>query len=159
MLSQEDLKRNFYSKFEPVTETGCWLWLGALNRAYGSFWNGSKPVGAHRFSYEFHCGKTDGLDVLHRCDVPLCVNPRHLFLGTQTDNNADMCKKGRNRSKAPTHCIHGHEFSIANTRHVKNGRQCLTCARARRVSYVAKAKANGMTYGYSCDSKPRYRRK
>ncbi len=71
----------------------CWLWVGALNKdGYGNF--GSKL--AHRVSWEIHYGKIPiGLCVLHRCDVPNCVNPQHLFLGTHSDNMQDMFKKGR----------------------------------------------------------------
>lgn len=77
---------------------GCWLWQGFIfPRGYGSFRyrrNGSNR--AHRFAYEHFVGPIPkGLFVLHRCDVRHCVNPDHLFLGTQKDNIADMLAKGR----------------------------------------------------------------
>lgn len=86
-------------------EGACWLWTGALN-AYG-YGQISRPgkrggnVTAHRAIFELHSGGPipDGLFVLHRCDTPKCVNPAHLFLGTQADNIADMMAKGRCRSR------------------------------------------------------------
>ncbi len=80
------------------TET-CWLWTASgsgVNGAYGGFNNGRKKVKSHRFSWEMHNGMIpDGLYVLHSCDVPRCVNPAHLFLGTKKDNTQDMLAKGR----------------------------------------------------------------
>lgn len=86
--------------WEKVTKTDdCWLWTGAGVR-YGSFRGPDKTTTAHRFSYELHHGPIEnGAYVCHTCDNPKCVNPDHLFLGTQSDNLKDMTDKGRRWSK------------------------------------------------------------
>lgn len=81
---------------------GCWLWTGALDRdGYGIF--AAKPwQRAHRFSYWLHQGSLPaGLYVMHTCDVPACVNPQHLVLGTAEDNASDRDQKGRQFKGAP----------------------------------------------------------
>lgn len=83
----------------PVTECGCWIFIGCLtNKGYGNFSIAAgKSRLAHRVSYELFRGQIpDGKHVLHRCDMPACINPDHLFLGTHLDNVADMIKKNRN---------------------------------------------------------------
>lgn len=84
---------------------GCWLWDGPHSlKGYGRLLISGEEKATrktrylymHRFSYELHFGQIlKGISVLHKCDVPSCVNPKHLFLGTQTDNVRDMDAKGR----------------------------------------------------------------
>lgn len=78
-------------------DSPCWEWSGTLNnKGYGNLTIDKVPVRAHRISWEIHHGKIpDRIRVLHKCDNPKCVNPYHLFLGTQKDNISDMWKKGR----------------------------------------------------------------
>lgn len=91
-------ENRFWEKVNKNGPNGCWLWTNSLNRAgYGRLGVGDTIVLAHRFSYELHKGPIeDGLGCLHRCDNPACVNPDHLFLGTQNDNIQDMINKKRN---------------------------------------------------------------
>ncbi len=80
---------------EQITVTGCWIWMAsAQSTGYGQFRCGGKHYLAHRASYEAFRGPVfNGLHVLHRCDVKLCCNPAHLFLGTNQDNIADSVAK------------------------------------------------------------------
>ena len=94
------LKERFEDKFTPVTESGCWIWTATSDKRYGSFYTGDpdqpKMERAHRVSYKLYKGNIpEGILVCHECDVTLCVNPDHLFLGTHTDNMRDMANKGR----------------------------------------------------------------
>ena len=91
---------------------GCWLWTGWTNRHSGhasrKFWINGKPVWwlVHRLVYALEIGPIpDGMCVCHTCDVPHCVNPKHLWLGTQDDNVADRQAKGR--------AVHGERHPIS----------------------------------------------
>lgn len=79
---------------------GCWLWTGSKGtNGYGRFTYRYQVFGAHRYSYALAFGPVpEGLNVLDKCDTPLCVNPEHLFLGTGADNVRDMVSKGRDRA-------------------------------------------------------------
>jgi hypothetical protein len=86
----------------PEPNSGCWLWIGGLYfRGYGmAFLPGGKPALAHRAMLIAHGVALKDEDVVcHRCDMPCCVNPDHLFVGTQADNLRDMCAKGRHHSQ------------------------------------------------------------
>lgn len=90
-----DFANRFWSKVDK-TET-CWLWIGGKdNGGYGTIAYKGRTQKAHRVSWEIALGAIpEDLMVLHTCDVRNCVNPQHLFLGTQTDNMRDMVSKGR----------------------------------------------------------------
>lgn len=82
----------------PVPECGCWIWLGAANaKGYGTFRLDGISLSTHRVSWMEHNQRPipDGLFVCHRCDIPSCINPDHLFLGTHQINIADALSKGR----------------------------------------------------------------
>ena len=79
----------------------CWMWTASRLGKYGGFSVGKRMMASHRVVYELTIGPIPdgaghhGVCVLHRCDVPLCVNPGHLFLGTNKKNNDDKMRKGR----------------------------------------------------------------
>lgn len=95
----------FLSKADAVNEFGpwgeCWRWLGGVVGGYGEFWLDGRMQKAHRVSWLIFRGdipfheSPHGLCVCHSCDTPLCVNPEHLFLGTNKENAEDREKKGR----------------------------------------------------------------
>src|SRR3990167_7169618 len=75
----------------------CWFWIGCTkSNGYGLIQVGGKLEHVHRASWMAHRGPIpNGLWVLHHCDVRNCINPEHLYLGTHSDNTADMVNRGR----------------------------------------------------------------
>ncbi len=96
----------FRSYIGETTESGCMIWNGVIDKQTGygrAYIESQKSDGAHRVAWMFANGSIpEGLWVLHRCDNKICVNPDHLFLGTNQDNIADKVSKGR-QSKGETH--------------------------------------------------------
>lgn len=142
-----DVQKRFETMIVGIPWSGCWLWSGTLNnKGYGMFWTKQteNKCLSHRFAWEQARGAIPkGLCVLHKCDVPCCVNPEHLFLGSIKDNNKDMTLKGRRNSgavqRARTHCKHGHQFNEANTywflRRGRKERQCKQCKNNARIGH------------------------
>ena len=121
---------NYYS--EPITESGCFIWISVTNKKnYGLLRYRGRFVLAHRLSYQEFIGPIpDGLNVLHKCDIPACINPQHLFVGTHKDNQQDCIKKNRNYNQLKTHCKNGHEFNNENIYRLPNHpsiRYCRKC--------------------------------
>jgi hypothetical protein len=124
----------------PIPFAGCWIWMGQIDKdGYGQFrmCATDKWHKAHRASYELFVGEIPaGKNVLHTCDVPGCVNPAHLYIGTQKDNVRDMQERGRANyvGNPKSKCKRGHELSAGN-RLGKRGQDCKICHRMRQEKY------------------------
>jgi hypothetical protein len=116
---------------------------GKLKRGYGQVRLGKKMYLAHRLAYRIFKGPLRQTQVVcHKCDNPSCINPEHLFVGTQTDNMQDAALKGRLVRVKKTHCKRGHELKEGNTVGRRSCRICHAKNVARRYREM-KGKKNG----------------
>lgn len=133
----------------PEPNTGCHLWTGRLSEwGYGillrtEIHNGvkrKKKWYASRYSYFVHNGEFDSTKkVLHKCDTPACINPDHLYLGTDADNSRDCLSRNRHRPgrhiyREANKCLRGHVLTSENTyiRTRDGSRECRDCRRMTR---------------------------
>ena len=107
-----------------AADTGCIEWTGRLDaKGYGRFSAAGGEVLAHRIAYSVHFGAIpEGAHILHRCDNRRCVNPHHLFLGSNDENMADMVRKGRASRR----------FGMDNPNY-RHGRNCKASPRAAQI--------------------------
>lgn len=107
----------FWKKVAIKSPNECWIYQGCIHKSgYGRHGANKKTNSAHRYAYELvHCPiDSPQLFVCHTCDVPACVNPNHLWLGTAQENTKDSVKKNRHFLKRRTVCIHGHPLNGEN---------------------------------------------
>lgn len=105
--SQATLEIRFWNKVDKRSDDECWPWLGQLmQNGYGRISLGAKKLGgdgAHRVSWKLFNNQEipEKMVVMHSCDNPKCVNPKHLSIGTSKQNTQDMINKGRRVIVAP----------------------------------------------------------
>jgi len=121
-------------------DSGCSVWLGTVNpQGYGRLSVRGRLWAAHRLSWHLHRGDIPpGVFVLHRCDNPGCVNPEHLWLGTQQDNVDDMVAKGRA-------CFRGKGSAHPRAKLTEEKVLAIRAALAGGVSLRSQARAYGVS--------------
>jgi len=144
-VSRKNTIADFWKRVDPLFMLDpevCWDWEGCINgNGYGSIRFNGGGYGAHQLSWIIHNGPIPpGICVCHTCDNRKCVNPGHLFLGTQSENIRDMVSKGRHFTPWlrlwATHCRWGHPYNEVNTRVVSSGyRQCRACDSINQKRY------------------------
>lgn len=137
-------------------KTGCWLWQGFIfprvplksgkgkgkvsKGGYGAIGYRGRNLGVHRVMWMLHNGpQPKGMHVCHTCDVRHCVNPAHLWLGTNRENITDMTRKGRGpcgEKATKTHCIRGHDLAVHSYFCPSNPtwRKCRLCDKLKQKS-------------------------
>ena len=134
------IEEHFWAQVKILGPDDCWEWQGYTNRkGYGQTRFNEQPVHAHRAAWELTHGPIhDGLHVCHKCDNPPCVNPSHLFLGTNADNVADKITKKRQPVGTKTHNakLTDHQVIDARQRFAEGGISIAALARECGVNRI-----------------------
>jgi len=122
----------------PEPNSGCLLWIADVSNGYGRMAVNRRKMQCHRVAWaEAHGPIPDGMDVLHSCDNPPCVNVNHLFLGTNADNMADCVKKGRSRRGERHRCVKLTRANVLAIRESSDTRRVLAERYGVRVQTIA----------------------
>jgi len=146
--------KNFIDRVKINESNGCWEFTGALRNGYGTIKIKNKLYLAHRISWELNFGIIPiGLFVLHKCDNRKCVNPDHLFLGTQKDNMKDAFSKGRIKIPINKNNIMKKGYSSNNTDvPIELALKIKALVKNRKnTKLIEIAKNNGVKYQYVRD--------
>lgn len=144
-----------------LNPNGCWNWIGTNDgHGYGYVTYEKKSMKAHRFSWMLHYNEHPRESwVLHKCDNPACVNPKHLFLGDRKANVADMVQKNRQPNYKKNFCPKGHKYTPENTVITTHGsRACLQCRKSyKRKNPEEYNRKRRESYASSPEQQQRYR--
>ena len=140
-----NLPDNFTSKFA-VDHNGCWIWTASTrNEGYGCYWFRNKLWRAHRVSWTLLKGEIpEGMLVLHKCDIPQCVNPDHLEVVSFRENVLRGTQPTAINAMK-THCSNGHEFTPENTKFYRNRhthRICIKCSIEKSIRLKEQRRAD-----------------
>lgn len=135
------IRKRFWNKVDRLSDDECWPWTGntASIRRYGRFSIDGKSRVATHVSWEIANNKPfpDGLFGCHTCDNPICVNPKHIWPGTQTENMQDCMAKGRFQFKPKLDvCKNGHDLTAEGARGTRD--RCAECNRMHSKKYNQK---------------------
>ena len=124
-MLDNDLADRFWNKVDRAGLDECWEWnAGKSSGGYGTFFVDGKSVSAHRLAWQFEFGEIPNGDrigsscICHSCDNPGCVNPAHLFHGTQKENMVDRELKGRG-NRLSGECNPNSKLSDLDVMHIR----------------------------------------
>lgn len=142
-LPRGPIENRFWPRVERRGPDECWLWTGKRNaKGYGVIGRNGRRTIATQISWELAQGSPVPAELLvcHSCDNPPCVNPAHLWLGTNSDNMRDMVAKGRNATAGhPDHCKRGHAYEGQRPFPSEHGiHRCRICHYAAQKLRVAR---------------------
>lgn len=143
-MRAQSIPATFWSRVTRGAADECWPWAAGRDpHGYGLMWWHGRTLRAHRLAWALANDQAvppPEVLVCHRGDNPSCVNPAHLWLGSNLDNTRDRTAKGRgsNGNERKTHCTEGHEYTPENTYSYRGWRQCRACNRAAVAAYKSR---------------------